>query len=205
MSALVLSPLTPPSPLATAPRFGWDLTSRQWTWSPELCGLFGHTPGTVDASTEQMLGQVHRHDLHGWVDAMHAGMQRHRLVVHEHRIVDRAGLTRPVLLLARPASASGGPVSRVDGIVLPLDEEDQSTLDGDVAPELILLVMSVFGLSQAAGRVLIRHCDPVPSEWGRHRLQVVGEDGVAGQPGGSLLEDVTATLFPGTRIATPTC
>lgn len=161
--------------------------------------LHGYAPDTVEASTEQTLSQVHPHDLHDWVDAMHAGMQLHQLVVHEHRVVDRSGRSRPVLLVAYPAYGADGPVTRVDGLMLPLDEEDAS--GADEAPELVLLVTSTFDLGQVAARTLLRRCAPVPAGWGRHRLQVVGEDGLAETPSGSLPQDVAATLFPQTPTA----
>jgi hypothetical protein len=192
VTALALSPATPPSPLELAPRFCWEVHQRQWRWIPEPYVLNGLVP----ASTEQTLKQVHPRDLHSWVDAMHAGMQQRQLVLHQHRLVDGQGQTRPVLLVALPFHGPDGLTIRVDGILLPLDDEDGLLPSPDDAPELVLLAMNTLGLSQVAARALLRCCGPARLGGARQRLQVVSDDGSSTADGGDLRADVAAALFP---------
>jgi hypothetical protein len=138
---------------------------------------------------------VHPEDLHGWVDAVHAGLHQRRLVVHEHRLVDREGLTRFVLLVARGLPGPDGLPCRVDGVVLSLDEDALPSASED-GLDPVLPTMTALGLSAVAARALLSVCGPPPVAGTSQRLQVVGADGVGTPDGGDPWADVSAALFP---------
>ena len=100
-------------------RFRWDVENGTTEWSESVYRLHGHRLGRMVPSAAVALGHKHPDDLHGCIDALHAGMLANRLVVHEHRLVDTAGRVRQALMVARPVCDRAGVVKQLCGFLLP--------------------------------------------------------------------------------------
>src|SRR4051794_39974502 len=102
-------------------RFRWDIVAGTLTWSRSLFRLHGYKPGEVTPSPALALQHKHPDDFHGCVDALHAGLLTARLIVHEHRVVDRHQQIRPALMIARGTESERGRAAVLWGLLLPTD------------------------------------------------------------------------------------
>jgi hypothetical protein len=139
-------------------RFCWTIAHGAAVWADSVYQLHGYQPGQIVASMALTFDHKHPEDLHGCVDAVHAGMLAGRLIVHEHRLVDARGQVQPVVLIARPVKDARGRVSDLCGFLLPTTTSlgpasDPTSLRG--AASLIPLLMDAFQVSAAAARVLL--------------------------------------------------
>jgi hypothetical protein len=144
-------------------RFRWDVAAGTLAWSRSLFRLHGYEPGDVTPSPALALHHKHPDDFHGCVDAVHAGLLTTRLIVHEHRIVDRHQQARPALMIARGTPGERGPAAVLCGFLLPTDQDGAAGGPGRLAAgmaALVPFVMSMFALSEPAARVLLACADP---------------------------------------------
>jgi hypothetical protein len=127
-------------------------------WSDSVFRLHGYQPNQVVSTAALAFAHQHADDLHGCVDALHAGMLANRLIVHEHRIVDSAGGVRPVLMIARAVMDDEGRGRQLCGFLLPTNAnpncpDDPTRLRG--AAPLIPVLVRAFGVSKPAAHVLL--------------------------------------------------
>jgi hypothetical protein len=144
-------------------RFCWSVVrgAAVWAdsvWADSVYHLHGYQPGHISASMALTFDQAHPEDLHGCVDAVHAGMLAGRLIVHEHRLIDVRGQVQPVVLIARPVKDARGRVRDLCGFLLPTNTSlgpanDPTSLRGGAS--LIPLLMDAFQVSAAAALVLL--------------------------------------------------
>jgi hypothetical protein len=167
-----MTALTTPSPLGSAaltsapgnaPRsddhgwFSWNIARGTAVWSDSVHRLHGYEPGQVAVSSALTFRHKHPDDLYGCVDSLHAGMVEHRLIVHEHRLVDASGQTRSAVLVCRPVSDSQGRVRSLRGFLLATDEQLPPAAGSSGAREapLVRLLGSAFQVSPPAASVLL--------------------------------------------------
>lgn len=144
-------------------RFRWDIVAGTLTWSRSLFRLHGYEPGDVTPSPALALQHKHPDDFHGCVDALHAGLLTARLIVHEHRVVDRHQQIRPALMIARGTESERGRAAVLWGLLLPTDGDGAAEGSGRLKAgmaALVPFVMSMFALTEPAARVLLACSDP---------------------------------------------
>jgi hypothetical protein len=138
-------------------RFCWDLGRGEALWSDSNYRLHGYHPGQAIPSTNLTFKHKLAEDLYGCVDALHAGLLDNRLIVHEHRLVDRRGLIRPVVLIARPCGTIHPTANSLCGFLLPTDFERQpagdATLEGPTT-SFVPVLMSAFRVTEATALVM---------------------------------------------------
>jgi len=155
------SPASSPHPLPRdGGRFSWHLGSGRWDWSDSVFRLHGYEPGAVRPSSTLAFHHKHPDDLHGCVDALHAGIEQDRLVVQEHRLVAADGTVRPVLVICRPVGDGTGSTRVLRGFLLPTSCDRESPHPTASGPTLML--MSFFAVSQPAAELLAA-CRRTPS------------------------------------------
>jgi hypothetical protein len=139
-------------------RFCWTIVRGAAVWADSVYQLHGYQPGQAIPSTALTFGHKHPEDLHGCVDAVHAGMLAGRLIVHEHRLIDARGQVQPVVMIARPVKDARGRVRDLSGFLLPTNTNLGPASDptcGRGGASLIPLLMDAFQVSAAAARVLL--------------------------------------------------
>lgn len=141
--------------------FCWDVRADDWGWSPSLYRLHGYAPGAVRPTTAVTFDHKHRDDLHGCVDALHAGMVGDRVVVHEHRVVDLAGAVVPVVMVARASRGERGEVSHVRGFLVPTGPGALGPDEADHHRGRTALLQRLFGIERATARVLAARTLPL--------------------------------------------
>jgi hypothetical protein len=153
---------SPAAPIRLFPadlgRFCWTIVRGAAVWSDSVYRLHGYQPGQVIASMALTFDHKHPEDLHGCVDAIHAGMLAGRLIVHEHRLFDARGQVQPVVLIARPVKDALGRVWDLCGFLLPTNSNLGPASDptcGRGGASLIPLLMDAFQISAAAAQVLL--------------------------------------------------
>jgi hypothetical protein len=156
------APASPVAPIEFFPvdrgRFCWTVVRGAAVWADSVYRLHGYQPGQIVVSMALTLDHKHPEDLHGCVDAVHAGMLAGRLIVHEHRLIDARGQVQPVVLIARPVKDAQGRVRDLCGFLLPTNTTlgpagDPTSLRGSAS--LIPLLMDAFQVSAAAAQVLL--------------------------------------------------
>ena len=191
MSAL-FAPTTSSGPLPLDHgRFAWEITRGRAVWSDSVYRLYGYEPDEIVPSVALAFTHKHPDDLHGCVDALHAGMLEDQLVVHEHRVLDLRGDERPVLMLARGRRDSAGRVQTLHGFLLAVECADEPALNGAPgrsATALLEAVGSTFAVSEAAARVLLSCRRPETPARSASRAAVVR--------GGQLRRSMADAMFP---------
>lgn len=214
MTALAPLPSARPAPAgpAAAPtgsglpadlgRFSWDVGAGRASWSDSVYALHGYPAGHAEATVALALGHKHPEDLYGCVDALHAGMQTRRLIVHEHRVVDTRRRSRPAVMVARPVGDPGQPATQLWGLLLPTDTIPDGTATGQAttAP-LVPVLMNAFGLSRPAARVLLAARRPQTLR--RSPQEAIAQRRVAAAEGHDLRRMLEDSMFPLEHLSRP--
>ena len=184
-------------------RFRWAVDRSTASWSNSLYELYGYAAGEAEPSTRLAFAHKHPDDLHGCVDALHAGLLADRLVVHEHRLLDVRGRVRPVVMIARGCRDQRGRVQSVHGFLLALDAPATPAPDDVAEAAAVALTGALrrtFGVGDAAARVLLaaRH---VPGSSGRGAATTDGSTGrrsqlSGGDLDGGLRRSMADAMFP---------
>lgn len=194
----------PAAPVPACPtdlgRFRWDIDGATVAWSDSVHRLLGYRPGRVVPSAALALRHKHPDDLHDYVDALHAGLQLDRLVVHEHRVVDTRGAVRSAVLVARPTQDGPGPARQLSGFLLATDTGSHPAADlpgRRGAATLVPVLVHAFGVSAETASVLLAACRRVSAGPARERSAAAPDRADSRRRN---LEDV---LFPLEHLALP--
>jgi hypothetical protein len=191
MSAL-FAPSTPRGPVPwDHGRFTWEIARGHAVWSDSVYQLHGYEAGEILPSVALAFSHKHPDDLHGCVDALHAGMLMDRLVVHEHRLLDLQGEERRVVMIARGRRDADGRVQTLHGFLLRVGCPELPPLDGAPgrsAAALVGAIRTTFGVSEAAARVLLSSRRSTGSAPTTPRTVV--------DPGGQLRRSMADAMFP---------
>ena len=195
---------SPPNGTGTQPRdhgrFRWEIHRGTSVWSDSVYRRYGYEPGDVVPSPALSLGHKHPDDLHGCVDALHAGMLADRLIVHEHRVVDVHGAVSPVVMVARGSRDGGGRVRTLYGFLLPLgaapDSRDAPDPTDAPAPArgsvaLVSAVRTAFAVQEPAAVVLLEFRRPLSA-----RRSGPASRHPAIEPGSQLGRVLADSMFP---------
>jgi hypothetical protein len=191
------SAATPPFFLpADSGRFSWNIARGIAVWSDSVYRLHGYRPAQVVPSATLAFAHKHADDLHGCVDAVHAGMLANRLIVHEHRILNTGGEVRPVVMIARPVTAGQGRDRQLCGFLLPTNAspnpaDDPTRLRGS-AP-LIPVLMRAFGVSKPTAHVLLAARRPLAA-WRTPDQEASAHTYT--DPGDNLRRTLEDSMFP---------
>ena len=79
-------------------RFSFYVDGQRWEWSENVERLHGYEPGTVDPTTDLVLGHTHPDDWQGFADVLDKVAAGEPLS-SRHRIIDAAGRTHWVVVV----------------------------------------------------------------------------------------------------------
>jgi hypothetical protein len=182
-------------------RFCWNVSAGTLAWSDSIYHLHGYRPHQTVPSVALAFGHTHRDDLHGCVDALHAGMVSDRLVVHEHRLLTAKGEVRPAVLIARPVNREGT-TGQMHGFLLPTSDNgaaDDATTAVYVDPILPSL-MEAFRIGEPAARVLLAARCPLTLRRTPEQ-QALARGYADPSPGRDLRRTLEAGMFPLEHLA----
>jgi hypothetical protein len=184
-------------------RFCWTIVGGAAVWADSVYQLHGYEPGQIIPSMTLTFDHKHPEDLHGCVDAVHAGMLADRLIVHEHRLIDARGQIQPVVLIARPVKDARGRISDLCGFLLPTNANlppasDPTSVRGGAA--LIPLLMNAFQLSSAAAQMLLAARRPLTARR-TEQQQDLARRYIANHLGSDLRRTFDDSMFPLEHLA----
>ncbi|QNN51915.1 PAS and ANTAR domain-containing protein [Nocardioides mesophilus] len=91
-----------PSVPAHVAAFSFDLADETWSWTPEVFDLLGREPGAGTPSEALLLEAVHPEDRDAVASVLRRGLAGGTLSAAQHRLGDRDGAPRLVLIVVAP-------------------------------------------------------------------------------------------------------
>ncbi len=127
-------------PCDNAGEFRFTLADQRWEWSDEVARLFGYEPGTIEPTTELLLSHQHPDDRADLEAVIEKVIEGHEPFCGRQRIIDTAGATREVIVIADYESDDHGTVTGTTGYYVDLTdalEEERNDIINDLLPEVI--------------------------------------------------------------------
>ncbi|MFC8525681.1 PAS and ANTAR domain-containing protein [Nocardia sp. NPDC057227] len=119
--------------------FRFWLADQRWEWSDEVAAMHGYADGAVQATTELLLSHKHPDDRDQVAATIARSIDTGEPFCSSHRIIDRAGTVRHVLVVGDHLTGDDGTVLGTGGYYIDVTdtfaESRKATLDG-VLPEL---------------------------------------------------------------------
>jgi hypothetical protein len=138
-------------------RLGWFkyfFDDDRWEWSPQVQSMHGYQPGTVTPTTEVVLSHQHPDDYHQ-VAATLADVRRQlRPFSTSHRIVDTAGETHQVLVVADTLVDEVGRVAGTHGFYVDLTPV-QDAQEQQITAAVAEIAESRAVIEQAKGMLMV--------------------------------------------------
>ncbi len=125
---------------SNAGEFRFSFADHRWVWSDEVARLHGYEPGTVEPTTELLLSHQHPEDRATVETLIHKIVETSEPFCSRHRIIDTAGETHDVIVIADYDTADDGTVIGTVGYYIELtgilDAQRNDVID-EIIPELI--------------------------------------------------------------------
>ncbi len=102
--------------------FRFFFESETWEWSDEVARLHGYRPGEVTPTTALLATHKHPDDRDAFETMVHDMLIHRTPFSSRHRIVDKAGRTRHVTVVAQPMLDSDGLAIGTEGFYLDMTE-----------------------------------------------------------------------------------
>lgn len=119
--------------------FRFWLADQRWEWSDEVAAMHGYAEGPVQATTEFLLAHKHPDDREQVAATIARTVESGEPFCSSHRIIDRAGRVRHVLVVGDYMTGENGEVLGTHGYYVDVTDtfaaSRKATLDG-VLPEL---------------------------------------------------------------------
>lgn len=147
----------PANPTPHAGSFRYLAASDTWEWSDEVALMHGYQPGTVTPTTELMLAHKHPDD-RTTVAELIENVRRHGAVFSSrHRIVDTAGRTRQVVVVADRIVGPDGAHAGTVGFYVDITDGFQADIQQEITAELALITQRRAAINQAIGMLMLRY------------------------------------------------
>jgi PAS domain S-box-containing protein len=113
--------------------FRYFADEARWEWSDAVAQMHGYPPGEVEPTTELLLSHKHPDDAASVALLIDAVTGEGRPFSSRHRIVDRHGTVRPVLVIGERLRDDDGTVIGTQGLYLDLSNVAAGTVDAAIA------------------------------------------------------------------------
>ena len=165
---------------------GWFrlyFAGERWEWSPEVALMHGYQPGSVRPTTELVLSHKHPDDRSFVAAALDETRLHHTSFSTRHRIVDTAGATHHVIVVADQLTDDRGAVIGTHGFYLdvtPTEHHEQQRVSAAIAEiaenratieQAKGMLMAIYGITAEAAFDLLRW----RSQEGNVKLRVLAE------------------------------
>jgi PAS domain S-box-containing protein len=113
-------------------RVGWFryfFDDDRWEWSPEVQAMHGYTPGTVTPTTELVLSHKHSDDYRQVADTLDCIRHSRGALSSRHRIRDKAGRVRHVVVVGDELYGDDGRVIGTHGFYIDVTPGHQARQD----------------------------------------------------------------------------
>lgn len=180
----------PAATTARNPQVGWfrfHFAGERWEWSPEVEAMHGYAPGTACPTTELVLSHKHPEDRRHVAAMLDDVRHHHQSFSTRHRIVDTAGRTHHVIVVADTLTDDDGAVVGTHGFyvdVTPTEHQEQQRVSAAIAEiaenratieQAKGMLMVVYGITAEAAFDLLRW----RSQEGNVKLRLLAEQVVA--------------------------
>lgn len=164
--------------------FGDDGSAGEhWEWSPEVALMHGYQPGTVSPTTELVLSHKHPEDRGFVAAALDETRNQRKAFSTRHRIIDTAGRTHHVIVVADQLIDDSGSVVGTHGFyvdVTPAERHEQQRVSEAIAEiaenratieQAKGMLMAIYGITAEAAFELLRW----RSQEGNVKLRVLAD------------------------------
>lgn len=153
------------------PQVGWfrfHFGDERWEWSAEVEAMHGYPPGTVAPTTDLVLSHKHPEDRQQVAATLDEVRRHHQSFSTRHRIIDTAGRTHHVIVVADKLADSTGTVVGTHGFyvdITPSEHHEQQRMSAAIAEiaenracieQAKGMLMVVYGISADAAFDLLR-------------------------------------------------
>ncbi|EME22081.1 PAS and ANTAR domain-containing protein [Rhodococcus triatomae] len=138
--------------------FRFTLRDQRWDWSDEVAAMHGYPPGAVTPTTELLLSHKHPDDRDAVAATLADTVEKGAPFCSRHRIVDTAGHTRHVLVVADQEIDEHGDLLGTAGFYIELDDTDHhegEQPESDAAHALPDIVRARAAIEQAKGALML--------------------------------------------------
>jgi PAS domain S-box-containing protein len=137
--------------------FRYLAASDTWEWSDEVAAIHGYQPGTVTPTTDLMLAHKHPED-RGTVAELIENVRRHGAVFSSrHRIIDTAGRTRQVVVVADHILGPDGSHAGTAGFYVDITDGFHADIQQEITAELEVITRRRAAINQAIGMLMLRY------------------------------------------------
>ena len=130
-------------------RFRFYVDGQRWEWSETVERLHGYEPGTVNPTTDLVLGHTHPDDWHGFADALDRVADGEPFS-SRHRIIDTAGRTHWVVVVGDRILDDAGDVIGTSGFYVDITD----TMESDISTALSKVTEARAEIEQAKGLLM---------------------------------------------------
>lgn len=142
-----------------------DLATGRWWWSDEIYVMHGRRPGEIDPSVELMRSRKHPDDRGRLTRTATAALRAGRPFACSHRIVDKQGRARTVVVTGHGRRGADGKVAQVAGYVMDVSPVLRETLEREASSAVARAFVTEAALEQAKGVVMaVRGVDDVTAQ-----------------------------------------
>lgn len=139
-----------------------DLPTGRWWWSDEIYVMHGRRPREIDPSVELMRSRKHPDDRGRLTRTATAALRAGRPFACSHRIVDKQGRARTVVVTGHGRRGPDGKVAQVAGYVMDVSPVLREALDREASSAVARAFVTEAALEQAKGAIMaIRGVDDV--------------------------------------------
>ena len=136
--------------------FRFLIEQQQWFWSDEVAAIHGYGPGEVTPTTELLLSHKHPEDRQR-VEHVVNELLEGKAFSSRHRIVDRAGKVRHVLVIGDRMTDPSGKLIGTEGFYVDLTDVHQSELKETMDAAVKNFAVSRAVIEQAKGMLMLTY------------------------------------------------
>jgi PAS domain S-box-containing protein len=135
--------------------FRFYAVDRRWEWSDEVAAIHGYRPGEVSPTTQFLLDHKHPEDRERVAQAINELVRDGRPFSSRHRIIDRAGRVRHVLVIGDQMVDESGAVTGTEGFYVDLSDGHDSALKETMDAAVKNFAASRAVIEQAKGMLML--------------------------------------------------
>lgn len=136
--------------------FRFLIEQQQWFWSDEVAAIHGYGPGEVTPTTELLLSHKHPEDRQR-VEHVVQELLEGKTFSSRHRIIDRAGKVRHVLVIGDRMTDPSGKLIGTEGFYVDLTEAHKTELKETMDAAVKDFAASRAVIEQAKGMLMLTY------------------------------------------------